>query len=132
MHSRHALDSDTDIDILQQELASVSHREFSTGFYYGALKTAPSAKGGYMQDGTFIAVVKGTKDGLLQIEQRNKFSVGDTLEVVTPKTIGQQFEVTAMWDEDGTEVQSAPHPQQTLYLKCPLTLQDGDILRRRI
>ena len=129
---RHALDADTDIALLEEELLSVSHREYSPGFYLGSMQNAPSAEGGYQQDSVFIAVVKDVIDGRIEIEQRNKFSVGDVLEVVSPKALGQRFPVTAMWDMDGNEVQSAPHPQQTLFLKCPLCLHQGDILRRRL
>ena len=128
---RHALDGDADIAILQKELDAVSHREYASGFYFGELQHAPAAKGGYIQGSAYIANVKGSADGRIEIEQRNKFSVGDTLEVVSPKLLGQQFKVTAIRDEEGNEMQSAPHPQQKLFLSCPLKLRQGDILRRR-
>lgn len=129
---RHALDGDIDMALLEKELASVSHREYSSGFYFGELKGAPSAESEYIQDSVYIAVVKGAANGRIEIEQRNKFSIGEMLEVVSPKMLRQEFMVTKIWDENGYEVQTAPHPKQKLFLDCPHQLNEGDFLRRSI
>lgn len=128
---RHALDGTAPLDVLEREIRSASHRDFSSGFYFGQLKDAPSAGDGYIHDCVFIAVVKGYRDGIIEIEQRNRFSVGDTLEVLSPVRMGEKFTVTGISDEFGNEVVTAPHPKQKLFLDCPLALSPGDILRRR-
>lgn len=128
---RHALDATVPIELLQREIDSASHRNFSSGFFYGELTQSTAAGDGYAQDCVFIAVVKGCKGGKLEVEQRNRFSVGETLEVLSPNSLGDQFTVTAISDDKGNEVLTAPHPQQKLFLDCPLSLADGDILRRR-
>ena len=86
----------------------------------------------YLQSCQFSAVVLGRTEDRLLIEQRNKFSVGDTLEVVSPRYTKASFCVEALWDESGRPVESAPHAQQRLQLRCPYPLTALDILRRRL
>ena len=118
---RHALDKTAPIEILEREVRSVSHRDFSSGFYFGELKNAPAAGENYKQDCDFIAVVMDCRGGVIQVEQRNRFFVGDELEVLSPNSLGESFVVTDMRDEDGNKVGSAPHPRQKLYLNARLT-----------
>lgn len=128
---RHALDGTAPLDILEKEVRAVSHREYSTGFYSGELKRSKPANDGYVQDCVFVAVVKEYSHGVAQIEMRNRFTAGDTLEVVTPEQLGQKFKVTAMYDEEGKKIATAYIPQQKVTLDCPVTLRPGDMLRRR-
>ena len=128
---RQALDGAAPLSVLQRELDCVSHRAFSTGFYYGPMDTSQTAAE-YLQSCQFSAVVLGRTEGRLLIEQRNKFSVGDTLEVVSPRYTKASFCVEALWDESGRPVESAPHAQQRLQLRCPYPLTALDILRRRL
>ncbi len=128
---RHAIDRSAPLDILERELCSVSHRDFSSGFYFGELKNAPPARDGYMRDCVFVGVVTGKKEGLLEVEQRNRFSVGDILEVLSPDSMGKQFKVIRIMDADMNEMATAPHPRQKLYLSCELDIKAGDLLRRR-
>ncbi len=128
---RQALDGAAPLSVLQRELDCVSHRAFSTGFYYGPMDTSQTAAE-YLQSCQFSAVVLGRTEDRLLIEQRNKFSVGDTLEVVSPRYTKASFCVEALWDESGRPVESAPHAQQRLQLRCPYPLTALDILRRRL
>jgi len=129
---RRALDGFADIDLLEREIYAASHRDFSSGFYFGELKNAPASGDGYVQDCTFIAVVKGeTQNGRVHIQQRNRFYVGETLEILSPNSIGRSFAVESIQDDGGRELDYAPHPQQSLTVNCPYPLQEGDILRRR-
>ena len=129
---RRALDGFADIDLLEGEIYAASHRDFSSGFYFGELKNATATGDGYVQDCTFIAVVKGeVQNGRVHIEQRNRFYVGETLEILSPNSIGLSFVVESIQDGSGRELDCAPHPQQSLTLNCPYPLQEGDILRRR-
>ena len=120
---------------LTEELEMSATRRFTTGFYFGN----PRAEGqdtekalsprGY----TFCAKVLAPADGrgLTLVEQRNKFSVGDTLKVLSPHMAFCEFMLETLENEDGDAVQAAPHAQQRLYLRCPFALRPGDMLRRR-
>lgn len=129
---RKAIDHAAPLELLEKELLAASHREFSTGFYYGKIKHEPPAPDGYKQEAQFAAVVLESDGEKLLIEQRNRFFLGDVLEVLSPNSTGDSLKVTEMWAEDGTAVEAAPHPQQKLYIKSSLKLQAGDILRKRL
>jgi len=129
---RKAIDHAAPIELLEEEILAASHREFSTGFYFGKIKHEPPAPDGYKQNAQFTAVVLESDGEKVLIEQRNRFFLGDTLEVLSPNSTGEKLKVNEMWDTDGNSVESAPHPQQKLYIKTGLKLQNGDILRKRI
>ena len=85
-----------------------------------------------MKEYTYLGFVEGlTPEGMAQITQRNKFSVGEKIEVMKPD--GRNLEVTVrrILNEEGEEVESAPHPQQRLYVDVGVTFQPYDILRRQ-
>lgn len=128
---RQALDGTAPLPDARKELDCASHRAFSTGFYYGPMDTTLTAAE-YLQDCQFTAIVLANDNGRILVEQRNKFSVGDTLEIVSPGRVGLQFCVEALWDENNQPVESAPHAQQRLFLPCPYPLGPMDLLRKRI
>jgi putative protease len=68
----------------------------------------------------------------LFLEQRGKFEVGDTLEVVSPHSLGLSFIVTHIEDEEGNVMESAPHAMQKVWVDCPYELQAGDLIRKRL
>ena len=109
-----------------------SHRQYCTGFYFGAAKesflTSRPA-----QEFDFVGVVKGEKNGLYAVEQRGRFAVGEALETLCAKAenSARTFELTAMFDEDGAPLADAKAVQQTVLISCPVPLQAGDMLRRR-
>ncbi|MBR2467922.1 MAG: U32 family peptidase [Clostridia bacterium] len=119
---------------LLEELNKTSHRNYTTGFYYGSNNKECLESSTPVQTHEFMAVVLGPgKDGRVLIEQRNRFKVGDVLEVLSPTdTFNKQIEVTPMLNEKGEEVVDALGVQQKLYLKTKLKLQAGDILRKKI
>jgi putative protease len=130
---RRALDNKAEPKMLDRELKSASHREFSTGFYYGRIKKEPPSHDGYMQDCIFTAVVKGRRnDGLYKLEMRNRFYEGDTLEVLSPNSIGESFTLEYIEDIEGNRIDDVPCPMQFVYVTCPLNLSEGDLLRKRI
>ena len=85
-----------------------------------------------IQTSEFMAIVKGDlKDGFVCIEQRNRFKIGDELEVLSPNdTFNKIIKIEKLLDKDGKEVLDASLVQQELYLKTDLKLMKGDILRR--
>ena len=129
---RHALDKTAPLDLLSRELDCISHRPYSSGFYFGQLQRyIPDDDMAYKQDKIFAGIVRGYKDGRLTVEQRNRFQCGDILEVISPDSIGLSFTVQNMINSLGEAVSAAPHPQEKITIDCPFTLIDGDILRKR-
>ena len=129
---RRAMDGTASMKRLKNELNCASHRPYSSGFYYGEMKQHnPDDGGAYQQDCTFVGVVQECWDGHIRVEQRNRFRIGDELEVLSPNSMGESFFVEELLDEDGYELMSASHPQQMVEMPCNLDLQYGDILRRR-
>ncbi len=117
-----------------RELESVSHREYGTGYYFTPLiddaKTV--TRDGYVREKAYIGVVKryDAETGRATVIQRNKVAVGETVEVITPGSVGRAFPVTDLQDADGTPLDSAPHPLMTFSLPVPFPVREGDILRK--
>lgn len=121
-------------ETLLKEVNKAGSRAFTTGFYYGN----PREQGQDIERDIpqrmydFVGVVRGEKnaDGRILIEQRGKFLVGDTLDVLSPNMQGL-FEVTDIVTEKGEHRESAPHAQESLYITCPYDLKPGDMLRKK-
>lgn len=128
---RHRLDGTGSLEQCRRELDCASHRDYTTGFYFGEARTAPAAAAGYKQDCVFIAMVLGEEYGRYIIEQRNNFRAGDRLELLSPNSVGESFVIEDMLNMDGEVVTYAPHPKQRLSITAPIKLHPGDILRRR-
>ena len=109
-------------------------RQFTTGFFYG--KPDENAQiydnNTYVKEYTYLGFVEEvTEDGLAQITQRNKFTVGEKIEVMKPDGENLEVIVRRILDENGQEMESAPHPQQKLFVDADVTFQPYDILRRQ-
>ena len=117
-----------------EEIGKCTYREFTTGFYYGKpdQETQIYDSNTYVKNYTYLGIV-GEQDvrGRYRIEQRNKFSVGETIEVMKPDGCNLSVMVQAIYDEEGNAVDSAPHPKQVLYIDLGTELEEYDILRRR-
>ena len=115
------------------QISNCTYRQFTTGFFFG--KPSEEAQiydnNTYVKEYTYLGIVGEEKDGTYRIEQRNKFSVGETIEVMKPN--GENIEVTVkrILTEDGVEQESAPHPKQVLYVDLGMKLDEYDILRRQ-
>ena len=72
------------------------------------------------------------KTGCALIMQRNKFEVGDELEILPAKGPAQKITITEMWNEDGIPVDSAPHPKEILKVKLPVSVKKYNMLRKEI
>ena len=129
---RHAIDGDVPMEIIERELDSISHRPYSSAFYFGEMKMSHGNSGAYIQKCTFIGKVLDYSDGFVTIQQRNNFKPGDELEVVSTISPGEKFTVSKIFDEEGNEREDARLIQQILRLPCPIKLQKGDLLRKRI
>ncbi|MCL2218141.1 MAG: U32 family peptidase C-terminal domain-containing protein [Defluviitaleaceae bacterium] len=117
-----------------KELEKISHREYTTGFYYGPMTENDHCYSGdthaKMQD--FLAIVESYDQttGFAIIEQRNKFEVGDKVEILRASDENYIQTIEAMYDEDGVEVHSAPHPKQKLRLKIDVPVSRYSMLRK--
>jgi len=118
------------------ELKKASHRDFTTGFYFGKTTSDDQVytNSSYVKNYDFIGVIKGYDEekGLAKIEQRNKFSVGDEIEIM--RTNGDVFTqlIEKIYDEKMNEIESAPHPQQIVYIETAKPAGDFDMLRKRL
>ena len=121
---------------LVEELEKTSHRRYTTGFYLGAKDKEYIEDSMPIQSSEFMAMVleDTNNDGYALIEQRNRFKVGDTLEVLSPtQAFGKDIVVAPMKDEKGEIVEDASLVQQKLYLYTDnIKLTKGDILRKSI
>ena len=128
---RHAMDGTAPLDVCEQELLCASHRPFDTGFYFGNVAKDPNNDGLYRSDCQFTARVLGSDEKGIFIEQRNRFKVGDTLEILSPDSLGEKFVVTQITDMNGKKREDAHLVQEKLHIACPFALREGDILRKR-
>lgn len=116
---------------LFDEVRKVSHRQYSTGFYFGRPEQGQYYEtGGYVRGYDVVALVDDCRDGVLYCTQKNKFSVGDTLELLEPRAGVRSFTVTALEDGEGTPLESVPHPQMKFRLPAGFSAKAGSILRR--
>lgn len=116
------------------ETEKVSFRAYSTGFYFNAPDREANIDlaGGYRRPWEVSAVVLGYADGYLFCEQRNKFSVGDTLEALERGKPPFSFTVAELLDADKNPVDAAPHPTERVYIRTPHALAAGSLLRKQV
>ena len=130
---RHFMDGTASLEECEAELDCASHRPFASGFYFGEAKADPNNDGLYHQTCSFIGIVlEDLGDNRYLVEQRNRFDVGDTLEILSPSAIGMSFEITSIKGADGEDRESAHLVQEKINIFCPHKLHEGDILRRRL
>lgn len=129
---RRAIDHTAPMGVIERELDSISHRPYSSAFYFGDMEKNHSNDGAYIQKCLFAGIVLDFKNGEAVIEQRNNFKIGDLLEIVSPESVGESFAVTEIYDEEGESRSDASLVKQILRLPCPLKLSKGDMLRLRL
>lgn len=118
------------------EIKKASHRPYTTGFYFDK----PSAKdheysdNHYIRAYDFVGIVDDYNKelGLMQVEQRNSFALGDRLEIMIPGEGYIHYKVESILDEDKNPISIAPHPQQRVYLPINREIKGFSILRRVI
>lgn len=152
---RMALDG-APTELVMRELMRLSHRLYTTGFAFrqsekcrdetygtklrGSLnimygerpdELMEYSSGAYISEGRIAAVVLGynAETGSAEIEQRNRFAVGDTLNILAPGDVERSFTVASIVNEAGESQPDAPHPKQRLTIGCSEPVRAGDILR---
>ncbi|MGN0365681.1 MAG: U32 family peptidase [Suilimivivens sp.] len=114
------------------EIAKCTYRQFTTGFYFGKPdeNTQIYDSNTYINEYIYLGIVEEvTVEGLARIEQKNKFCVGDRIEIMKPDGRNVETKVLSMTTKEGEKVLSAPHPQQILYLELESRPDQYDLLR---
>ncbi|MCC8142308.1 MAG: U32 family peptidase [Lachnospiraceae bacterium] len=122
------------MDWYLEQVRACTYRKFSTGFFFG--KPDESAmiydESTYGKDYTYLGIVgERNADGLYHIEQKNKFSVGELIEIMKPNGENIKVQVKEIRNEEGDQMESAPHPQQSIYIDLGHEMDLFDVLRRR-
>lgn len=118
----------------REEIAKCTYRQFTTGFYYGRPdeNTQIYDSNTYNSDYIYLGIVyEKDESGRVRIEQRNKFCVGDQIEIMKPDGRDIAVVVEKIEDEEGSALDSAPHPKQALWLTLSETADAYDLLRTR-
>ena len=119
------------IPFYKEEIAKCTYRQYTTGFFFGKPdeNTQIYDSNTYNKEYTYLGIVQ-IEDGKYAIEQRNKFTVGEEIEVMKPDGRNIQVTVKSIQDEKGVMMESAPHPKQKLYIDLGTPLDKYDLLRR--
>jgi len=127
----NGIDDDTDY---VKELEKTSHRQFTTGFYFGSYDKTYLKQANPVQTHEFTAIViEDEKDGYATVEMRSKFYKGDTLEILSPNdTFNKQIIIEEIIDELGHKLDVCNIAQQKVKIKTNLSLKVNDILRKEI
>jgi putative protease len=117
-----------------EQIKSCTYRQFTTGFFYG--KPSEEAQiydsNTYEKGYTYLGIAGARNDeGMYRLEQKNKFSVGETIEIMKPNGDNVEVTVRRLVDEEDNEIESCPHPGQIFYVDLGVEMEEYDILRRR-
>lgn len=122
------------IDHYEAEVRKCTHRHFTTGFYFDKPNGDEQIydSNTYIRSYTFVGKGLGydSERGLTHIQQRNKFVVGDRLEVIKSNGKNLEFIVNKMYNEEGELLSQAPHPKQDIYLELDIEILENEIIRR--
>lgn len=115
----------------KEEISKCTYRQFSTGFYYGkpTHENQIYDSNTYVNEYIYLGTVLETKDDMALIQQKNKFCVGDQIEIMKPDGRNILVNVVDMTDEEGRHVDSCPHSKQMIWLKLSEMPEQYDILR---
>ena len=117
----------------REEIEKCTNRQFTTGFYFGKPDESAQIYGSstYQKNYTYLGTVEQVMpDGKCRIHQKNKFWLGEEIEVMKPDGQNILVKVLGIEDEEGISMESAPHARQVLYVDLGAELKEYDILRR--
>jgi len=121
------------IPYYKEEIAKCTYRQYTTGFFYGKpdKNTQIYESNTYIKEYTYLGIAgEPDEDGRISLEQRNKFSVGETVEIMKPDGRNISAVVEEIRDEEGRMQESAPHPKQKIFVKLSQQADINDIIRR--
>lgn len=114
---------------IKEELEKISHRAYSTGFYLGTEPGQNTESGGYIRHYDLVAFCEESNELESVITQRNKFYVGDTLDVLPPSGYAFETKAIGLINGAGESVESTPHPMERLTLTTDKNIPAGSMLR---
>lgn len=116
-----------------EEIRKGVNRQFTTGFFFGKPTHEDQIydSNTYEKEYTYLGTIAGEKEGLYQLEQKNKFSVGEAIEVMKPNGDTIKTVVKKITDEEYNDMESCPHPSQNIFIDLGTKLEAFDILRRK-
>ena len=119
------------MEYYKRVLNRLSNRENKSQFFTGDVNRSDQYYTGRKEvsNQDFLGVVLDYTDGVMKIEQRNNFKVGDTIEVFGPNTLATKIKVDSIINEENERISVANHPQEVLYVKVPVKVEKNDILR---
>ncbi len=120
------------IPYYQEEISKCTYRQFTTGFFFGATTHESQIydSNTYIRRYTYLGLVKDVDaQGYAGMEQRNKFQVGDMVEIMKPSGENIPAKVLQMWDEKGEPIQSCPHPKQKIRVDFGIPVDVLDLIR---
>ena len=116
------------------QISNCTYRQFTTGFFFGKPDSESQIydNNTYIKEYTYLGIVGGIdSEGRAQIEQRNKFSVDETIEIMKPDGRNLEAKVLRILNEDGEDQESAPHSKQKLFIELSEQAEMYDLLRRQ-
>lgn len=116
---------------IKEELNKISHREYSTGFFLGSEPGQVHSNGGYIREYDVVAICDSYKDGTAFLTQKNKFNVGDELDVLPPTGESFKIKIEKIYNHIGEQVDSAPHPMEKLTIPCSAIIPKGSFIRKK-
>ncbi len=122
------------LDIYREEIAKCTYRQFTTGFFFD--KPDKDAQiydnNVYVKDYTYYGFASSIEDGYAVMEQKNKFLVGDTLEIMRPDGTNTSSQVLELKNEDGEQMDSCPHAGQKIFVRFTEMPAPGEIIRGKV
>lgn len=131
------------MDLYRSEISKCTYRQFTTGFYFGKPdeNTQIYDSNTYVNEYIYLGIAEEAQEcrgangelagSRVRIEQRNKFCVEDRIEIMKPDGRNVETQVLSITTEEGEQVESAPHPQQVLYVELDQAAEKYDLLRVR-
>ncbi|MDD3173614.1 MAG: U32 family peptidase [Herbinix sp.] len=116
-----------------EEIRKGVNRQFTTGFFFGNPTHEDQIydHNTYEKAYSYLGTISGVRDSYYELEQKNKFCVGDMVEVIKPNGDTIMTKVQRITDEQGNDMDSCPHPQQKIYVDFGTQLNIFDIIRRK-
>lgn len=129
---RRALDGGYDMAKLEDELEKTSHRRYTTGFYFDSDDKEYLSSSMPIQTAEFIAkVVENSNNGKVKVEMRNRFKIGDELEILSPTdSFLKKIKIEIIENGKGEQIDDCKRVQEIVTINCPYDLKKGDILRK--
>ena len=129
---RRALENKNKIEVLEDELEKTSHRRYTTGFYFDSDDKEFLETSMPIQTAEFIAkVVENSQNGKVKVEMRNRFKIGDELEILSPTdSFLKKIKIESIENGKGEQIDDCKRVQEIVTINCPYDLKKGDILRK--